>query len=426
MLDIKMLRENPDEVMKRIGTRGQDIDPGEILGKEKERRDLLGEVERLKCERNLVSKRIGEQKKRGEDTEGERERMKEVSARIKELDLKIKGCEEEISRGLLIIPNIPHSSVPIGTDEVDNIEVRRWGILPCFGFEPRSHEDIGERLNILDFRRGTKITGTKFVLYNGFGARLERGLINFMLDLHTREHGYREVFPPFIVNRDSMVGTGQLPKFEDDLFKLKGEESYYLIPTGEVPLTNIHKDEIIPIEDLPICYAAYTPCFRREAGSHGKDTTGLIRQHQFDKVELVKLVEPDSSYEELESLLKDAEEVLKRLNLHYRIVNLCAGDIGFCAAKTYDIEVWLPSQKTYREISSCSNFEAFQARRARIRYKKAPKSKPEYLHTLNGSGLAVGRLMVALLENYQEEDGSVTIPEALRPYVDGVEKITND
>ncbi len=421
-----MLRESPDEVMKRIGTRGQDIDLGDILGKEKERRDLLGEVERLKCERNLVSKRIGEQKKRGEDTESERERMKEVSTRIKELDLKIKGCEEEISRELLIIPNIPHSSVPTGTDEVDNVEVRRWGILPCFGFEPRSHEDIGERLNILDFRRGTKITGTKFVLYNGFGARLERGLINFMLDLHTREHGYREVFPPFIVNRDSMVGTGQLPKFEDDLFKLKGEESYYLIPTGEVPLTNIHKDEIIPIEDLPIYYAAYTPCFRREAGSHGKDTTGLIRQHQFDKVELVKLVEPDSSYEELASLLKDAEEVLKRLNLHYRVVNLCTGDIGFCAAKTYDIEVWLPSQKTYREISSCSNFEAFQARRARIRYKKAPKSKPEYLHTLNGSGLAAGRLMVALLENYQEEDGSVTIPEVLRPYVDGVDKITNN
>ncbi len=419
-----MLRENPDEVMKRIGARGQEIDLREILGKDEERRDLLGEVERLKYERNLVSKKIGEYKKRGEDTQTERERMKEVSNRIKELDLKIKGCEEEISRGLLMIPNIPHSAIPIGIDEGDNVEVRRWKTPPCFGFEPRSHEDIGERLNMLDFRRGTKITGTKFVLYKGFGARLERGLINFMLDLHTRRHGYVEVFPPFIVNRDSMTATGQLPKFEDDLFKLIGEESYYLIPTAEVPLTNIHKDEIIPIEDLPIYYTAYTPCFRREAGSHGKDTTGLIRQHQFDKIELVKLVEPNSSYKELESLLKDAEEVLKRLNLHYRVVNLCTGDLGFCATKTYDIEVWLPSQDTYREISSCSNFEDFQARRARIRYRKAPKSKPEYLHTLNGSGLAVGRLMVALLENYQEEDGSVTIPDALRPYVDEVEKIT--
>jgi seryl-tRNA synthetase len=323
---------------------------------------------------------------------------------------------------LLVVPNLPHSSVPVGKDSADNVEVRRWGEIPKFDFEPKPHWDLGEELGILDFKNGAKITGARFTLYWDLGAKMERALINFMLDLHTREHGYCEVLPPFMVNRTTMTGTGQLPKFEEELFKVEGTD-YFLIPTAEVPVTNIHQDEVLEEEVLPLYYTACTPCFRKEAGSYGKDTRGLIRQHQFNKVELVKFTKPENSYDELEKLLSDAEEVLKRLKLPYRVVNLCAGDLGFSASKTYDIEVWLPGQDTFKEISSCSNFEDFQARRAKIRYRISGKSKTEYVHTLNGSGLAVGRTLVAILENYQQVDQSVIIPEVIRPYMDGVERI---
>ncbi|WDT78435.1 MAG: serine--tRNA ligase [Candidatus Manganitrophus sp.] len=347
--------------------------------------------------------------------------MKEVAQQIEQLEGELKKTEEEIGPFLLRLPNLPHSSVPVGKDERDNQEIRRWGAPPPFSFKPKPHWEIGEELGILDFERGAKIAGARFTLYKGAGARLERALINFMLDLHTREHGYQEVLPPFIANRESMTGTGQLPKFEEDLFRLK-DEDYFLIPTAEVPVTNIYRGEILAEAQLPILYTAYTPCFRREAGSYGKDTRGLIRQHQFNKVELVKFAKPEASYDHLERLLKDAEAVLQRLALPYRVMALSTGDMGFAAAKTYDIEVWLPSQQMFREISSCSNFEAFQARRAEIRYRTAG-GKVQYVHTLNGSGLAVGRTLVAILENYQQEDGSVVIPEALRPYMDGMTKI---
>ncbi len=422
MLDIRVIREKPEEVEKRLSTRGIEVDIGKVLDVDEQRRRVIKDVEELKAKRNAVSKEIGRLKREGRDVSSLLREMDEVAERIKDLDERRKTLEEELEGLLLNIPNLPHPTVPVGEDERDNVEVRRWGEIRDFPFEPRDHWEIGEALGILDFERATKLAGARFALYKGLGALLERALINFMLDLHTREHGYLEVLPPFMVNRRCMVGTGQLPKFEEDLFKIEGWD-FYLVPTAEVPVTNIYQDEIIEGERLPLLLTAYTPCFRKEAGAYGKDTRGLIRQHQFNKVELVKFTDEETSYDELERLTRDAEEVLRRLNLPYRVVTLCTGDLGFSAAKTYDIEVWLPSQGRYREISSCSNFEDYQARRANIRYRPKGGGKPRFVHTLNGSGLAVGRTVVAILENYQEEDGSVTIPEALRPYMGGVERI---
>jgi seryl-tRNA synthetase len=387
-----------------------------------ERRKAIQEWERLRALQKKVSDEVSKKKREGQDASDLIEEMKKVSQELKGLDGIIEEKEKTLQDFLLIVPNLPHSSVPVGKDPSDNVEVRRWGEIPKFDFEPKAHWDLGEELGILDFKNGAKITGARFTLYWDLGAKLERALINFMLDLHTREHGYREVLPPFMVNRTTMTGTGQLPKFEEELFKVEGTD-YFLIPTAEVPVTNIHQDEVLEEKVLPLYYTAYTPCFRKEAGSYGKDTRGLIRQHQFNKVELVKFAKPENSYDELEKLLSNAEEVLKRLKLPYRVVNLCSGDLGFSASKTYDIEVWLPGQNTFKEISSCSNFEDFQARRAKIRYRISGKSKTEYVHTLNGSGLAVGRTLVAILENYQQADGSVIIPEILRPYLYGVERI---
>lgn len=421
MLDIKFIRENLEEVERRLSLRGFSISLSEFKGIDEERRRLLVEVEGLKQKRNTVSQEVGRLKKGGKDVTHLLNQMQDVSRRIKELDKKVSEKERVLESILLTIPNLPHPSVPYGRTSEENVEVRRWGEIPSFSFPPRGHDEIGEALGILDFKRGGKLAGARFTIYRGLGAVLERALINLMLDLHTREHGYIELLPPFMVTRDCMVGTGQLPKFEDDLFKIEGWE-HFLVPTGEVPVTNIFRDEILDEEALPISYTAYTPCFRKEAGSYGKDVKGLIRQHQFNKIELVKFTTPETSYDELEKLTRDAEEVLRRLNLPYRVVTLCTGDMGFSASKTYDIEVWLPGQKRYREISSCSNFEDYQARRANIRYR--PKAgKPRFVHTLNGSGLAVGRTVVAILENYQQEDGSVIIPEALRGYMGGVEKI---
>jgi seryl-tRNA synthetase len=376
----------------------------------------------LRALQKKVSDEVSKRKREGTDASELISEMKKVSQEVKDLDRVVEEKEKALQEFLLVIPNLPHPSVPKGTDSSENEEVRRWGEIPKFDFEPKAHWDIGEELGILDFKNGAKIAGARFTLYWDLGAKLERALINFMLDLHTREHGYREVLPPFMVNRTTMTGTGQLPKFEEELFKIEGLE-YFLIPTAEVPVTNIHQDEVLEENVLPLYYTAYTPCFRKEAGSYGKDTRGLIRQHQFNKVELVKFSKPESSYEELERLLLNAEEVLKRLKLPYRVVTLCTGDLGFSASKTYDIEVWLPGQNTFKEISSCSNFEDFQARRAKIRYRVSGKSKTEYVHTLNGSGLAVGRTLVAILENYQQADGSVIIPEVLRSYLYGVERI---
>jgi seryl-tRNA synthetase len=421
MLDIHLLRENTEKVVEGLKKRGQDINLTAILKIDEDMRGLLKEAEGLKRRRNTVSDTIGELKKKGVEAEKEMLEMREVSQRIKELDAKIKELSEEINKRLLNIPNIPHASVPIGRSPKDNIEVRKWGEPGEFKFPVKSHIELGEKFGILDFQRASKITGAGFVLYKGIGARLERALINFMLDLHVKEHGYVEVSTPFIVNRESATTTGNLPKFEDDLFKVDNGD-YYLIPTAEVPVTNIYRDEIISKERLPICYVAYTPCFRKEAGSWGQDTKGLIRQHQFDKVELVKFVQPENSYNELEKLLNDGEDVLKKLELPYRVITLCTGDMGFSSAKTYDIEVWIPSQGKYREISSCSNFEDFQARRGNIKYKSKDGGKPRFLHTLNGSGLAVGRTLIAILENCQQEDGSVVVPEVLRPYI-GKERI---
>lgn len=421
MLDTKLLRENLDEVKKKLAVRQAEISFDAWVETDERQRMLKAKVEALKAQKNKASEQIAKLKREKGSIDSILEEMKQVAQEIERLEADLKQTEEKLRPFLLTLPNLPHHTVPVGKDEQDNQEVRRWGKVPAFAFAPRPHWEIGERLGILDFERGSKITGARFTLYRGAGARLERALINFMLDLHTREHGYQEVLPPVIVNRESMTGTGQLPKFEEDLFRLK-DEDFFLIPTAEVPVTNIHRDEILPETELPISYVAYTPCFRREAGSYGKDTRGLIRQHQFNKVELVKFSRPDDSYKHLEGLLKNAETVLQRLELPYRVVVLCTGDMGFAAAKTYDIEVWIPSQQTYREISSCSNFEAFQARRAAIRYR-AEGGKIHYLHTLNGSGLAVGRTLVALLENFQQEDGSVMVPEALRPYMDGLSKI---
>jgi len=423
MLDIKFVRENIDLVRKKMEDRGQDLDLDRFSDLDRGRRDILQEVEVLRSERNKVSKEIGKRKQNKEDASDLIAKMSEVSARIKKLDESLKETESNLQDLIMIIPNIPHESVVYGTGEEDNPVVRTWGEKPVFDFEPKPHWDIGEDLNILDFVRGAKIAGARFTLYLGMGARLERALINFMLDLHTSEHGYTEVLTPFMVNSQSMTGTGQLPKFKEDLFKIEGLD-YYLIPTAEVPVTNIHHGEILDEKDLSIYYVAYSPCFRAEAGSYGKDTRGLIRQHQFNKVEMVKFSKPETSYDELEKLTLNAEEVLKRLNIHYRTVNLCTGDLGFSSAKTYDIEAWMPGQDTYREISSCSNFEEFQARRAGIRFRREESSKVEFVHTLNGSGLAIGRTVVAVLENYQQKDGSVVIPDALVPYMNGVDRIT--
>ncbi len=424
MLDIKYLRQNLEFVTQKMEERGQGMNFERFSILDARRRELLQEVEQLRSERNAVSKQVGEKKKKGEDATGIIARMGDVSTRIKCLDEELKKTDEDLDGIVMTIPNVPHATVAVGRDANDNPVVRTWGDKPGFTFVPRSHWEIGENLNILDFAAGAKITGARFTLYRGLGARLERALINFMLDLHTQQHGYTEMLPPFIVNRESMTGTGQLPKFEEDLFKLEGLD-YYLIPTAEVPVTNIHRGDILEESKLPLCYVAYTPCFRAEAGSYGKDTRGLIRQHQFNKVELVKFSKPEDSYAELEKLTLNAEEVLKRLEIPYRVICLCTGDMGFSSAKTYDIEAWLPGQDAYREISSCSNFEDFQARRASIKFRREETGKTELVHTLNGSGLAVGRTVVAVLENYQQADGSVRIPDALLPYMGGVDFIRN-
>ncbi len=423
MLEIKYLRQNLSTVRDAFNARGLQVDLEAFQQWDDDRRTVLQEIEALRHERNVVSDRIAALKKAGEDAEAMVVEMRSVSSKIKDLDRKLSESQEAIADFLLGLPNIPHATVPIGKDETDNPEVRKLGTIPEFEFEPQPHWEIGSHLKILDLDRASRITGARFPLYFGVGARLERALINFMLDTHIGEHGYLEVLPPFIVNRESMTHTGQLPKFEEDLFKLAGWE-YFLIPTAEVPVTNIHQGETLDEDQLPIRYAAYTPCFRSEAGSYGKDTRGLIRQHQFNKVELVKFSRPESSYAELESLLMNAEAILKKLDLPYRVVELCTGDLGFSAAKTYDIEVWMPAQGVYREISSCSNFEDFQARRANIRFKPKGQKGTALVHTLNGSGLAVGRTFAAILENCQQADGSVTIPEALQPYMAGIEKIT--
>ncbi|MCJ7501253.1 serine--tRNA ligase [bacterium] len=425
MLDMRFIRENLDFVTERLTTRGDQVDLAAFQKLDDQRRSLLLEVEEMKARRNSESAEIGKLRKQGHDAGERQEAVRSLGEEIKAVDERAKDVVQHLNNLLLTFPNIPHESVPVGTDEKDNELVREWGKKPVLDFEPLAHWDLGEMLGIIDLPRAAKIAGARFSLLTGAGARLERALINFMLDLHTDEHGYREVLTPFLVQPASMQGTGQLPKFADDLFSVENGE-FYLIPTAEVPVTNIHREEILNESDLPICYAAYSPCFRREAGSHGKDTRGLIRLHQFNKVELVKFTRPEDSYEELEALTRDAEQVLQKLGLHYRVVNLATGDLGFSATKTYDLEVWLPGQEAYREISSCSNFEDFQARRAQIRYRPAKGKGTSFVHTLNGSGLAVGRCLVAILENYQQADGTVLIPDVLRPYMRGQERIVRE
>ena len=423
MLDIKVLRANFAEVKEKLQHRGEDLtDFGRFEDLDVKRRELIVETEKLKSRKNEVSQLVATLKREKKDADQLITEMREVGDKIKGLDDELRGVEETLEQLLLSIPNIPHESVPLGETEEDNIEIRKWGQVREFNFEAKPHWDIATELGILDFERAGKVTGSRFVFYKGLGARLERALISFMLDLHVDEHGYTEILPPYLVNRTSMTGTGQLPKFEEDAFLIESED-YFLIPTAEVPVTNYHRDEILSGDQLPIRFAAYSACFRSEAGSAGRDTRGLIRQHQFNKVELVKFVKPEDSYEELEKLTNDAEHVLQLLELPYRVLSMCTGDLGFTAAKKYDIEVWIPSYETYREISSCSNFEAFQARRANIRFRRDPKAKPEHVHTLNGSGLAIGRTVAAILENYQQEDGSVVIPTALRPYMGNREVI---
>jgi len=425
VLDIKLLRDNPELVDRGLKRRGLVAPLDHFLELDARRRSLLTEVERLKHKRNVVSEEIGKLKKEGKEPVELIAEMREVSQRIKALDEEIRTVEEELDKELLTLPNLPHSSVPDGSGPEDNVVVRTWGEKTSFSFTPRPHWEIGEELGIIDFERGSKVAGARFVFYRGAGARLERALINFMLDLHIEKHGYTEIFPPFLVNSQTMIGTGQLPKFAEDMFHVTGTD-YYLIPTAEVPVTNLYRDEILDGDLLPIYHVAYSACFRAEAGAAGRETRGLIRQHQFNKVELVKFTRPEDSYEELEKMTRDAEEVLRLLGLPYRVVVLCAGDLGFSAAKTYDIEVWFPAAGTYREISSCSNCEDFQARRANIRFRPSPKEKPRYVHTLNGSGVAVGRTLAAILENYQQEDGTVVIPPVLRPYMGGQEVITKE
>ena len=424
MLDLKFIRSEPDLVIEKLKRRGVNGDTiNSILELDEQRRKILFDVSSLKQERNQVSEEIGHLKKEKKDAQDKILAMREVSAKIKEMDSQVKSIEEKIQKSLLEIPNMVDDSVPVGPDDESNIEIRKWGTPREFDFKPQAHWDLGEKLDILDFERGAKIAAARFTVLKNYGAQLERALVNFMLDIHIREHGYQEMFPPFLVNANTMTGTGQLPKFENDLFKSSDE--LYLIPTAEVPLTNLHQGEILSEEDLPLYYTAYTACFRREAGSYGKDVRGLIRQHQFNKVELVKLCKPEDSFQELEKLTQNAETILQRLELPYRVVSLSTGDIGFSAAKTYDLEVWLPAQNKYREISSCSNCTDFQARRANIRYRSQDSGKVNFVHTLNGSGIAVGRAMVAILENYQEKDGTVAIPDALSPYMNGLKKITN-
>lgn len=418
MLDLKFVRSHVAEVKQALSNRGQEFLLDDFESLDEMRRLLLSQVESRRQERNTLSEEVGRRKKAKQDATALIERVREINQELKDLEVDLQDKEAQISDFLYNLPNLPHTSVPVGTSSEDNPVVKTWGTRPELGFTPKPHWDIGEDLGILDFETAAKITGSRFALLKGPASRLERALINFMLDLHTQDHGYLEVWPPFVVNGASALGTGQLPKFKEDLFKLEGWD-YYLVPTAEVPVTNIHRDDILAEDALPIYYTAYTPCFRSEAGSYGKDVRGLIRQHQFDKVELVKFTTPETSYDELEKLLANAERVLQELELHYQVVVLCTGDMGFAAAKTYDIEVWLPGQGTYREISSCSNFEAFQARRANIRFRRRGAKGTELVHTLNGSGLAVGRTLVAILENYQQEDGSVVVPKKLRPYLGG-------
>ena len=422
MLEIKFVRQNLKQIETSLENRGETADLESFIHCDSQRKSLLLEIEDLRHRRNVVSEQIAAMKRNKEDADDLVAEMRQVAERIKVLDQDLSENEDKINHILFRIPNLPHPSVPIGKDSSENPVINKVGDVPTFDFEPQPHWILGEKLKIFDFEAAAKITGARFPLYLGPGARLERALINFMLDIHTTKHGYKEILPPFIVNRDSMTGTGQLPKFEEDLFKLQGWD-YFLVPTAEVPVTNIHKGEVLDEDDLPILYTAYTPCFRSEAGSYGKDTRGLIRQHQFNKVELVKFAKPETSYDELETLLNNAEAILNYLEIPYQVINLCTGDLGFSAAKTYDIEVWMPAQGVYREISSCSNFESFQARRANIRFKRKGKKGTELVHTLNGSGLAVGRTVAALLENFQQADGSVLLPEALRPYMGGMEKI---
>ncbi|OPY03676.1 MAG: Serine--tRNA ligase [Syntrophorhabdus sp. PtaB.Bin047] len=421
MIDPKMIRENIEAVNAALAKRQASFDAGRLVELDGDRRRLIQETEKLKSEKNTLSNEIAKLRKSGADATDKIEYQRSLGRKIEEAAQGLKAVEEQWEQILLVIPNIPHASVPVGTTDEDNKVVKTWGEKPSFDFKPKAHWDLGEGLDILDFKRAAKITGSRFTLYKASGALLERALINFMLDLHVGEHGYTEVLPPFMVNRTSMTGTGQLPKFEEELFHLEGVD-YFLIPTAEVPVTNIHADEILKEEELPVKYVSYTPCFRKEAGAHGKDTRGLTRQHQFNKVELVKFAHPDTSFDELEGLLLDAEDVLKRLNIHYRVSSLCTGDLGFSSAKTYDIEVWLPGQDIYREISSCSCFTDFQARRAKIRFRRQG-GKTELVHTLNGSGLAIGRTVMAVMENCQNADGTITIPEALRPYMRGAAKI---
>ncbi len=426
MLDLGFVRDNLALVEEKLRQRG--MNPDEVLKGFPEidarRRAAITEAETLKAQRNKASEQIAQLKKNKQDASALIEETKQAREKIAELEKNVEAADAAMREILVSIPNLPHESVPVGKSEHDNKEVRQWGAKPTFDFTPKPHWELGEELGVLDMERAAKITGARFAVYWDLGARLERALMNFMLDLHTKEHGYTEVLPPFMVNAESMYGTGQLPKFEADLFKVPhGERNLYLIPTAEVPVTNLYRDETLEAAQLPTSLTAYTPCFRSEAGSYGKDVRGIIRQHQFQKVELVKFTKPDESYEQHEKLTRDAEEVLQKLGLHYRTMVLCTGDMGFSSAKTYDIEVWLPGQNLYREISSCSNFESFQARRANIRYKPEGKGKSEYVHTLNGSGLAIGRTWVAILENYQQADGSVVVPEVLRPYV-GAERIT--
>ena len=416
MLDMKFVRENPEKVIEAVHNRNGELNLDEFLALDKERRELTQQVEVLKNERNTASKAIGQLKKAGENAEEKMAEVRAIGDKIAADDTRLREIEARLKEIMLSIPNVPAEDCPIGKSDEDNPEVRKWGEPRKFDFEPLSHWEIGEKLDILDFERGHKISGARFTVYKGLGSRLERAIINFYLDLHTSEHGYTEFFPPFIVNADSMQGTGQLPKFAEDMFKLQGMDMY-LIPTAEVPITNLHRDEILNGDDLPLRYCAYSACFRAEAGSAGKDTRGLIRQHQFNKVELVKFTRPEQSWDELESLTNNAEHALQLLGLPYHVVRLCTGDLGFSSATTYDLEVWLPQANRYREISSCSNFLDFQARRANIRFRRDAKSKPEFVHTLNGSGLAVGRTVAAILENYQQADGSVVVPEVLRKYM---------
>lgn len=423
MLDLKMIRQNPDQVREGLAKKGEEAALDELLALDEKRRSILTNVEKLKAKRNEVSQEVARLKREKQDAQSLIDEMRVVSTQVKDYDEELRQVDANLQDLLLRIPNLPHESVHVGTSEEDNKEIRRWGDQTKFDFEPVPHWDLGVNLDIIDFERAAKVTGSRFYFLKGAGARLERALINFMLDLHTTEHGYREIFPPVIANQASATGTGQLPKFGEDMFKLEGLD-YYLVPTAEVPVTNLYRDEILSMDDLPIYHVAYSACFRSEAGSHGRDTRGLVRVHQFNKVELVKFVAPENSYDELEKLTNDAERVLQKLGLPYRVSQMCTADLGFTAAKKYDPEVWMPSYGRYVEISSCSNFEDFQSRRANIRFRREKGSRPEFVHTLNGSGIAIGRCLAAILENYQQEDGTVLVPEVLKPYMGGLEVIT--